>query len=85
VSEISSGRNAKADVRQIIREEFDSLPEVYDCCIWEEKAERAFQFVYEKYASAAPAQEASRAASPISIFQKPPIFANLNSPFRPRA
>lgn len=42
--------NAKADVRQTIREEFDGLPEVYDRRIWEEKVERAFQFVYERYA-----------------------------------
>jgi type I restriction enzyme R subunit len=46
--------NAKADVRETIREEFDSLPEVYDRRIWEEKVERTFQFVYEKYAGAAP-------------------------------
>jgi type I restriction enzyme R subunit len=44
--------NAKADVRQTIREEFDALPEVYDRRIWEEKVERTFQFVYERYPSA---------------------------------
>jgi type I restriction enzyme, R subunit len=41
--------NAKADVRQTIREEFDALPEVYDRRIWEEKVERTFQFVFERY------------------------------------
>lgn len=48
--------NAKADVRQTIREEFDALPEVYDRRIWAEKVERAFQFVYERYSSAVSAQ-----------------------------
>jgi len=41
--------NAKADVRQTIREEFDALPEVYDRRLWEEKVERTFQFVFERY------------------------------------
>lgn len=43
---------ALAAVRQTIREEFDALPEVYDRRIWEEKVERAFQFVYERYPGA---------------------------------
>ena len=42
---------AKADVRETIRIELDALPEVYDRRIWEEKVERAFQFVYERYPS----------------------------------
>lgn len=41
--------NAKADVRQTIRVEFDELPEVYDPRIWEDKVERTFQFVFERY------------------------------------
>lgn len=41
--------NAKADVRQTIRIEFDGLPEVYDRRIWEDKVERTFQFVFERY------------------------------------
>jgi type I restriction enzyme R subunit len=41
--------NAKADVRQTIREEYDGLPEVYDRRIWEDKVERTFQFVFERY------------------------------------
>lgn len=45
--------NAKADVRQTIRQEFDALPEVYDRRIWEEKVERTFQFVFERYPSPA--------------------------------
>jgi type I restriction enzyme R subunit len=44
--------NAKAAVRQAIREEFDALPDVYDRRIWEEKVERTFQFVYERYPAA---------------------------------
>jgi type I restriction enzyme R subunit len=47
-------QNAKADVRQTIREEFDVLPEVYDRRIWQDKVERTFQFVYERYPSATP-------------------------------
>jgi type I restriction enzyme R subunit len=45
--------NAKAGVRQTIREDFDDLPDVYDRRIWEEKVERAFQYVYEHYPDAA--------------------------------
>jgi type I restriction enzyme, R subunit len=41
--------SAKAGVRQTIREEFDELPEVYDRRIWEDKVERTFQFVFERY------------------------------------
>jgi type I restriction enzyme, R subunit len=41
--------NAKADVRQTIREEYDHLPEVYDRRPWEEKVERTFQFMFERY------------------------------------
>ena len=41
--------NAKADVRQTIREAFDGLPEIYDRRLWEEKVERTFQFVFERY------------------------------------
>lgn len=44
--------NAKADVRQTIREEFDALPPIYDRRIWEDKVERTFQFVYERYPAA---------------------------------
>ncbi len=40
---------AKADVRQTIRVELDALPPIYDRRIWEEKVERTFQFVYERY------------------------------------
>ena len=41
--------SAKADVRQTIREEYDDLPEVYDRRLWEEKVERTFQFMFERY------------------------------------
>jgi type I restriction enzyme R subunit len=41
--------NAKADVRQTIREEYDELPEVYDRRLWEEKVERTYQFMFERY------------------------------------
>ena len=37
-------------MRQTIREEFDELPEVYDRRIWKDKVERAFQFMFERYA-----------------------------------
>jgi hypothetical protein len=42
--------NAKADVRQTIREEYAELPEVYDRRLWEDKVERTFQFMFERYA-----------------------------------
>ncbi len=45
--------SAKADVRQTIREEYDGLPEVYDRRIWEDKVERTFQFMFERYAGEA--------------------------------
>jgi hypothetical protein len=41
--------NAKADVRETIREEFDELPEVYDRRLWEDKVERTYQFMFERY------------------------------------
>jgi type I restriction enzyme R subunit len=41
--------NAKADVRQTIREEYDGLPEIYDRRLWEDKVERTFQFMFERY------------------------------------
>jgi type I restriction enzyme R subunit len=41
--------NAKADVRHTIREEYDDLPEVYDRRLWEDKVERTFQFMFERY------------------------------------
>jgi type I restriction enzyme, R subunit len=41
--------NAKAAVRQTIREEYDELPEVYDRRLWEDKVERTFQFMFERY------------------------------------
>jgi type I restriction enzyme R subunit len=40
--------NAKADVRQTIREEYDELPEVYDRRLWEDKVERTFQFMFQE-------------------------------------
>lgn len=40
---------AKAAVREAIREELDALPEVYERRIWEEKVERTYQFVFEQY------------------------------------
>jgi hypothetical protein len=50
--------NAKADVRQTIREEYDDLPEVYDRRLWEEKVERTFQFMFERYPGEIPAPPA---------------------------
>jgi len=41
--------NAKADLRQTIREEYDQLPEVYDRRLWEDKVERTYQFMFERY------------------------------------
>jgi type I restriction enzyme R subunit len=41
--------NAKADVRQTIREEYDALPDIYDRRLWEDKVERTYQFVFERY------------------------------------
>jgi hypothetical protein len=31
------------------REEYDELPDVYDRRLWEEKVERTFQFMFERY------------------------------------
>lgn len=41
--------NAKAAVREAIREELDQLPDVYERKIWEEKVERTYQFVFEQF------------------------------------
>jgi type I restriction enzyme R subunit len=41
--------NAKADVRQTIREQYDDLPEVYNRRLWEDKVERTFQLMFERY------------------------------------
>ena len=48
-------------MRQTIREEYDELPEVYDRRLWEEKVERTFQFMFERYPGeiAAPTSTAS--------------------------
>lgn len=43
---------AKADVRETIRQEFDELPEAYERRIWEEKVERTYQYVYERFGAA---------------------------------
>ncbi|MGE0007567.1 MAG: type I restriction endonuclease subunit R, partial [Parvibaculaceae bacterium] len=43
---------AKAGVRETMREELDLLPEVYDRKLWEEKVERTYQFVFERFAGA---------------------------------
>ncbi len=40
---------AKSAVREAIREDFDALPEVYDRQLWDEKVERAYQFIFERY------------------------------------
>ncbi len=40
---------AKSGVREAIREDFDELPEVYDRQLWDEKVERTYQFVFERY------------------------------------
>jgi type I restriction enzyme R subunit len=37
---------AKAGVREAIRQEYDSLPEVYDRKLWDEKVERTYQFCF---------------------------------------
>lgn len=39
----------KAAVRVAIEEELDKLPEAYEQPVWDDKVERAFQFVYERY------------------------------------
>ena len=43
---------AKAAVRETIREELDVLPDVYERRLWEEKVERTYQFVFEHYGAA---------------------------------
>jgi len=45
--------NAKADVREAIREQLDLLPEVYDRKLWDEKVERTYQFVFENFSGPA--------------------------------
>jgi type I restriction enzyme R subunit len=44
--------NAKADVRETIRVEYDQLPPVYEQKIWDDKVERTYQFVYEHFGAA---------------------------------
>jgi type I restriction enzyme, R subunit len=44
--------NAKADVRETIRQEYDLLPPAYDERIWADKVERTYQFVFEHFAEA---------------------------------
>ena len=44
--------NAKADVRETIRQEFDLLPPPYDERIWNDKIERTYQFVFEHFGAA---------------------------------
>jgi type I restriction enzyme, R subunit len=48
---------AKAAVRETIREELDTLPEVYERRLWEEKVERTYQFVFEHYGAASEIRE----------------------------
>ena len=43
--------NAKADVRETIRQEFDLLPPAYDERVWADKVERTYQFVFEHFGS----------------------------------
>ncbi len=45
--------NAKADVRETIRQEFDLLPPAYDERMWADEAERTCQFVFERRGGAA--------------------------------
>jgi type I restriction enzyme R subunit len=47
---------AKSAVREAIREDFDELPEVYDRQLWDEKVERTYQFVFERYSGCVPGQ-----------------------------
>lgn len=42
---------AKAAIRETIREELDALPDVYERRLWEEKVERTYQFVFEHFDS----------------------------------
>ncbi len=48
---------AKAAVRETIREELDGLPEVYERRLWEEKVERTYQFVFEHYGATSEAMQ----------------------------
>ena len=34
---------------QLLRAKVEQLPEVYDRRLWEEKVERTFQFMFERY------------------------------------
>jgi type I restriction enzyme, R subunit len=43
---------AKADVRETIRQEFDLLPKVYERKLRDEKVERTYQFVFERFGAA---------------------------------
>ena len=56
---------AKADVRETIRVELDALPEVYDRWLWEDKVERTFQFVFERYPYS-PSRPRPNSTAPIS-------------------
>ena len=46
--------NAKADVRETIRQEYDLLPAVYGREIWDDKVERTYRFVFEHFGAAQP-------------------------------
>jgi type I restriction enzyme, R subunit len=43
---------AKADVRETIRQEFDLLPKVYERKLWDEKVERTYRSVFERFGAA---------------------------------
>ena len=47
--------NAKADVRETIRQEYDLLPAVYAPELWNDKVERTYRFVFEHFGAAQPA------------------------------
>jgi hypothetical protein len=38
-----------------LKDGYDGLPEVYDRRLWEDKAERTYQFMFERYAGEAAA------------------------------
>jgi len=44
--------NAKADVRETIRQEYDLLPAVYVPELWDDKVERTYRFVFEHFGAA---------------------------------
>jgi type I restriction enzyme, R subunit len=44
--------NAKADVRETIRQEYDLLPAIYQGELWQDKVERTYVFVYDHFVSA---------------------------------